>query len=66
MAECNHDESYLMGTAAGITCRACGARFASWAELIASRPDPETPEAEAPKPKRKLKLQKTAPKKAAP
>ena len=62
---CNHDESFLMGTATGITCRACGARFESWAELMASRPEPEALEAEAPKPKRKLKLQRSAPKKAA-
>lgn len=32
---CNHDVNYLMGTAAGITCRKCGKTFPSLSSLHA-------------------------------
>lgn len=45
---CKHDQSMLVGSATGITCRACGKTFSTWAALMAEKsPDTaqEAPEA---------------------
>lgn len=45
---CKHETSHLIGTAAGITCRACGKTFETWAALMAEKspaPVQEAPEA---------------------
>ena len=34
---CRHDQSMLVGSAAGITCRACGKTFPTWAALMAEK-----------------------------
>ena len=50
--KCNHDISYLMGTADGVLCRKCGKQFSSFAtlkaELDADRAEQEEPAPEAP------------------
>lgn len=33
MENCRHENKYLMGTADGIVCRACGKLFKSFAEI---------------------------------
>lgn len=38
---CKHDQSMLVGSAAGITCRACGKTFPTWAALMADK-SPDT------------------------
>ena len=43
---CNHEQSMLVGSAAGITCRACGKTFPTWAAMMAEKSPP--PEREAP------------------
>ena len=44
MANCKHDLSFLMGTADGIVCRACGRVFKDFAEIQgADAPAPEKP-----------------------
>ena len=43
---CKHDQSMLVGSAAGITCRACGKTFPTWAAMMAEKSPP--PEREAP------------------
>ena len=34
---CKHEQSMLVGSAAGITCRACGKTFPTWAALMAEK-----------------------------
>ena len=42
MDKCKHELSYLMGTADGIVCRACGRVFANFDEIKAENtPEPE-------------------------
>lgn len=44
MANCKHDLPFLMGTADGIVCRACGRVFKDFAEIQgADAPAPEKP-----------------------
>lgn len=44
MANCKHDLSFLMGTADGIVCRACGRVFKDFAEIQGvDAPVPEKP-----------------------
>lgn len=44
---CRHEQSMLVGSADGITCRACGKTFSTWAALMADK-SPATAQ-EAPK-----------------
>ena len=58
MANCTHDLPFLLGTADGIVCRACGRVFKDFAEIQGvDAPAPEKPveAAEAPKKGRKKK-----------
>lgn len=56
MAECKHENQYLIGTATGITCRRCGASFKTFAEINPAPAEPAEAEAsEKPKPKRTRK-----------
>ena len=43
--DCNHDLQFLMGTADGIVCRACGRVFKDFAEIqgVVDAPAPEKP-----------------------
>ena len=57
---CKHDLPFLMGTADGIVCRACGSHFKSFLELRAGNgsaaeipPEPKTEENAPDKQKRK-------------
>ena len=44
MANCKHDLPFLMGTADGIVCRACGRVFKDFAEIHGvDAPAPEKP-----------------------
>jgi hypothetical protein len=44
MANCKHDLPFLMGTADGIVCRACGRVFKDFAEIQGvDAPAPEKP-----------------------
>lgn len=44
MANCKHDLPFLMGTADGIVCRACGRVFKDFAEIRGvDAPAPEKP-----------------------
>lgn len=52
MMSCKHYTEMLIGTRDGIKC-ACGAIFATWAELEAARKEPE--EEPVKKPKRRKK-----------
>ena len=52
MMSCRHYTEMLQGTADGIRCQ-CGAVFASWADLEATRKEPE--EEPVKKPKRRKK-----------
>lgn len=52
MANCTHENEWLMGTADGIVCRRCGAFFKSFAEL---NPAPPVEEKKPEKPKRTRK-----------
>lgn len=52
---CRHEQSMLVGSAAGITCRACGKTFPTWEAMMAEKSTDtaqEAPEAgnETPKP----------------
>lgn len=50
---CKHENKDLIGTAAGITCRACGKTWESFEAMRAEiAPAPETPPPPAEKPKR--------------
>lgn len=60
---CKHEQSMLVGSAAGITCRACGKTFETWAALMAEKspsPSQEAPEAgnETPAPETVTEAQK--------
>lgn len=59
MANCKHDLPFLMGTADGIVCRACGRVFKDFADIQgvdASAPEKPAEKAEAaPKKGRKKK-----------
>lgn len=59
---CKHEIEHLMGTADGIVCRKCGAKFASFDEINAASPEPaaepEAPAEPAEKPKRTRKSAK--------
>lgn len=44
---CNHDIEHLIGTAEGITCRACGAKFKTFAEIKGKKEAPKTEETPA-------------------
>lgn len=54
---CKHEIEHLMGTADGIVCRKCGAKFASFDEINPPEPaaEPEAPAEPAEKPKRTRK-----------
>lgn len=59
---CKHEIQHLMGTADGIVCRKCGAKFASFDEINAASPEPAAepvaPAEPAEKPKRTRKSAK--------
>lgn len=44
---CRHEVNFLLGTADGIVCRKCGAKFASFEEINGEAPQaaPEAPAA---------------------
>ena len=42
---CKHEQSMLVGGAAGITCRACGKTFPTWAALMAEKAPAQAQEA---------------------
>lgn len=42
---CRHEQSMLVGSAAGITCRACGKTFPTWAALMAEKSPAKAQEA---------------------
>lgn len=44
---CNHDIEHLIGTAEGITCRACGAKFKTFDEIKGKKEAPKTEETPA-------------------
>lgn len=44
---CKHEQSMLVGSAAGITCRACGKTFPTWAALMAEKSPAKAQEAPA-------------------
>jgi len=54
MANCKHDLPFLMGTADGIVCRACGRVFKDFAEI---------PGVDAPAPEKPAEKAEAAPKK---
>lgn len=56
---CKHEIQHLMGTADGIVCRKCGAKFASMDEINPEpAAEPEAPAEPAEKPKRTRKSAK--------
>ena len=56
---CKHEIQHLMGTADGIVCRKCGAKFASFDEINPEpAAEPEAPAEPAEKPKRTRKSAK--------
>lgn len=63
---CKHEIEHLMGTADGIVCRKCGAKFASFDEINAASPEPAAePEAPAAEPAEKPKRTRKSAKKGA-
>ena len=48
MAECKHENQFLMGTNEGIVCRKCGALFLTFDELRKTQ-QPQPVEADEPK-----------------
>lgn len=65
---CTHEQSMLVGSAAGITCRACGKTFSTWAALMAEKspataqeaPETVTEAQEAPAKSKRGRPKKTA------
>ena len=56
---CKHEIQHLMGTADGIVCRKCGAKFANFDEIHPEpAAEPEAPAEPAEKPKRTRKSAK--------
>lgn len=51
---CNHPTALLKGTSDGITC-ACGAKFATWAELEKARAEEQPAKPESKSVKRRKK-----------
>lgn len=46
---CKHETEHLMGTAEGIVCRACGASFEDWDDVIKARGEKPVEAQETPK-----------------
>lgn len=46
---CKHETEHLMGTAEGIVCRACGASFKDWNDVIKARGEKPVEAQETPK-----------------
>ena len=46
---CKHETEHLMGTAEGIICRACGATFKEWDDVIKARGEKPVEAHEKPK-----------------
>ena len=65
---CRHEQSMLVGSAVGITCRACGKTFPTWAVLMAEKstdtaqkaPEAVTEAQEAPAKSKRGRPKKTA------
>ena len=55
---CRHEVNFLLGTADGIVCRKCGAKFASFEEITAASGDAPQAAPEAPAPQDKPKAQR--------
>ena len=52
---CKHEQEMLMGTADGIVCRACGATFANYDEVLKARGEKPEEVKEEPKLKKRGK-----------